>query len=669
MPRITYGPTVKQRTLKLLEVLLLLTESGAINDSSKFKYKWNDSDKGHSLSIKTELSTLSHLSKYQPIEDTLSKIQIREALHRLKDFLKILRDHRTSTQGSETWHFTLDLWSRDISTNLNQASALWDTLRKGETSTKSIDQRSPEILENEIEISEIDISYPPPFTLKKNRDWLESIYFEEIQSMIRMTDIFNRASYTKKIKKAETDPNLLSILRGTTAPLVCNLERTHNKTIRLGLNLEQARKIVNANPLHFVISPAHAGTLALLSYIQCQNVSITFDYQHPHSVEIVEQAISESFYTKVDGFSLTLATAGVLLRERAGKYSSSFMMPSLTHGLLASSNANKLEMDGDYLLMQELPSTEYLLYNDLINLGSIGKSRTVEMEPDEVTQSLHTGDRTVRSIIGFPHYCFNLRFNGCILLNNPMFATKPVFLFLRNSILTNSVLTEALAILIRDAWLSILENPQTLKSITKTLVCNSSYIRTLCRITGINRLDKHFKHSIENGTQAIEFHQTGKGVTYRKTDVNSIMSLRHKVLRDGYPISEVTFNEDDHPSTRHYGAFDSQGLSICCVTLIESFWNGETAWQLRAMATAEKFRNSGIGRTMIEFLLADLKKNNQLKTIWCNSRVTSLGFYKKMGWRESSQQFVNGNAGLSLKMVRVFQPNHPEHDQHSSTII
>jgi hypothetical protein len=38
---------------------------------------------------------------------------IKEALQRLKDWLEILEDNRTKTQGCEDWHFTLKLWSKD----------------------------------------------------------------------------------------------------------------------------------------------------------------------------------------------------------------------------------------------------------------------------------------------------------------------------------------------------------------------------------------------------------------------------------------------------------------------------------------------------------------------------------------------------------------------------
>ncbi|MBD2168106.1 hypothetical protein H6G04_27350 [Calothrix membranacea FACHB-236] len=53
--------------------------------------------------------------------------QIREALNLLKDFLKILEDNRIHTQGSDDWHFSLKLWSRDKEKNLKQFDEVWES--------------------------------------------------------------------------------------------------------------------------------------------------------------------------------------------------------------------------------------------------------------------------------------------------------------------------------------------------------------------------------------------------------------------------------------------------------------------------------------------------------------------------------------------------------------
>ncbi len=141
-------------------------------------------------------------------------------------------------------------------------------------------------------------------------------------------------------------------------------------------------------------------------------------------------------------------------------------------------------------------------------------------------------------------------------------------------------------------------------------------------------------------------------ITFTRTTADHILQLRHQVLRPGLPIAEVIFPEDQDNETRHYGAFNRLNKVICCVTLIPSTWHGEPAWRLRAMATAPGWRNQGIGTGLIRVLLEDLQESNQVRPIWSNARLSSARFYRKLGWRDVSEQFENGNAGLSVMMLR-----------------
>lgn len=141
-------------------------------------------------------------------------------------------------------------------------------------------------------------------------------------------------------------------------------------------------------------------------------------------------------------------------------------------------------------------------------------------------------------------------------------------------------------------------------------------------------------------------------ITFTKTTADHILQLRHQVLRPGLPIAEVIFPEDQDNEARHYGALNQQREVICCVTLILSTWYGEAAWRLRAMATASDWRNQGIGTGLIRYVFADLQESNQIRPIWLNARASSARFYQDLGWREVSEKFENGNAGLSVAMLR-----------------
>ncbi len=90
------------------------------------------------LVVRTKVRFLEELTaKYQQ-DGKLNTDQIKEALTRLKDWLEILEDNRTKTQGSEDWHFTLKLWSKDKQENLKQFEFEWESRRaKKSNSTDS----------------------------------------------------------------------------------------------------------------------------------------------------------------------------------------------------------------------------------------------------------------------------------------------------------------------------------------------------------------------------------------------------------------------------------------------------------------------------------------------------------------------------------------------------
>ncbi|WP_225912213.1 NACHT domain-containing protein [Nostoc flagelliforme] len=129
MPKKTYGPEVKARVKRLLEALLDFANLEKDN-LFNIEYNWNTKDSANpKLIINTNLVALEHLTAKDTYPDKLTKPQIREALDRLEDFLKILEDNRTQTRGVDSWHFTLRLWSKDKEKNLKQFDQAWEASR------------------------------------------------------------------------------------------------------------------------------------------------------------------------------------------------------------------------------------------------------------------------------------------------------------------------------------------------------------------------------------------------------------------------------------------------------------------------------------------------------------------------------------------------------------
>ena len=124
MARISYGPTVQLRVKRLLEALLTYTrDDSSVDRNLPIDFHWAADNKR--LVVGTKLRFLEALTAHDPYQGKLTKGQIREALHCLKDFLEILEDNRVKSKGSEDWHFTLKLWLSDTEENLRQFDEKW----------------------------------------------------------------------------------------------------------------------------------------------------------------------------------------------------------------------------------------------------------------------------------------------------------------------------------------------------------------------------------------------------------------------------------------------------------------------------------------------------------------------------------------------------------------
>ena len=127
MARATYGPQVKQRSIRLLQSIVRFA-LGELEDCDRVKVScsWVSDDL---LRVKTTLRDLVELTTRDGLGEALKKPQVAEALNRMKDFLEILVDERVQDQGSEEWQFTLKLWSRNTSENLRCFETEWENRR------------------------------------------------------------------------------------------------------------------------------------------------------------------------------------------------------------------------------------------------------------------------------------------------------------------------------------------------------------------------------------------------------------------------------------------------------------------------------------------------------------------------------------------------------------
>lgn len=167
----------------------------------------------------------------------------------------------------------------------------------------------------------------------------------------------------------------------------------------------------------------------------------------------------------------------------------------------------------------------------------------------------------------------------------------------------------------------------------------------------------------------------------RLTSLDEILSLRHRVLRPDRARESAIFPEDNLPTTKIFALTaenhkNNESILACTATLMlaqpspEKKQNilhalgledhPELGWvQLRAMASDERIRGSGLAAAMMGALFDAIKneilesrESRKMKTVfWCNARTSAIGFYEKQKLLLIGDEFVIPEVGPHFLMA------------------
>lgn len=135
-------------------------------------------------------------------------------------------------------------------------------------------------------------------------------------------------------------------------------------------------------------------------------------------------------------------------------------------------------------------------------------------------------------------------------------------------------------------------------------------------------------------------------VDVRRAGIDDILGLRHRVLRPGRPLDAARWPGDHDDATRHWAAWSGDEV-VGVVTVNAATPPGEDApaWQLRGMAVAPQVQGRGIGARLL------LAVHDEVGApMWCNARVTALGFYGGHGWVVHGDEFDKPGVGPHFQM-------------------
>ena len=114
-----------------------------------------------------------------------------------------------------------------------------------------------------------------------------------------------------------------------------------------------------------------------------------------------------------------------------------------------------------------------------------------------------------------------------------------------------------------------------------------------------------------------------------------MVKLRDEILRR--PLG-LTFTPEDLEEEKEHlliAAFEDERILGCCMLVEES----PDIVRLRQMAVLNDLQGKGIGKALMQFA-ENLARDRGYKVLMMHARKYAIGFYEKMGYKTSGDEFV-----------------------------
>ena len=107
--------------------------------------------------------------------------------------------------------------------------------------------------------------------------------------------------------------------------------------------------------------------------------------------------------------------------------------------------------------------------------------------------------------------------------------------------------------------------------------------------------------------------------------------LRQEVLYPAQKLYEMELDEDQ--AGYHFGAFTDNKL-VGIISLFQT----DSSFQFRKLAVLPEYQKMGIGNALLQ-RVEEFAESENGTVIWCNARVSAIGFYMKAGYAHTGKLF------------------------------
>jgi uncharacterized OsmC-like protein/GNAT superfamily N-acetyltransferase len=142
-------------------------------------------------------------------------------------------------------------------------------------------------------------------------------------------------------------------------------------------------------------------------------------------------------------------------------------------------------------------------------------------------------------------------------------------------------------------------------------------------------------------------------VHVRRVPAEDTLELRQRVLRPHQTIAELAA-ESLSPGAVWYAAVDDGDVVGTVGVIPEESPDSPAAapMRLRAMATAEAMRGRGLGSVILSAVLHHARRESS-DLLWCAARASAVAFYRRAGFRPTSDPFDVPHIGPHVRMALV----------------
>ncbi|MBT8212097.1 MAG: GNAT family N-acetyltransferase, partial [Acidimicrobiia bacterium] len=134
-----------------------------------------------------------------------------------------------------------------------------------------------------------------------------------------------------------------------------------------------------------------------------------------------------------------------------------------------------------------------------------------------------------------------------------------------------------------------------------------------------------------------------------EVDEPSTIDIRHRLLRAGMPRSAVTMHGD--ADATWFGVIGRGGIEGTAGVFVEDSPDGDSRHRLRAMATSEAIRGTGLGRMLIDAVCDHVVADGG-SSVWASARTPAAGFYTRLGFEITSDEYEVERIGPHVRMRR-----------------